>query len=425
MTEPADLLADYRSGGSFLFASRRGVLLAEGAAALVAAGPWGLAADSISGELAGYTGLDQFAGAGWTGTRRSPIAVGVVPFDLNRPGRLVVPAAVRESEPLDVPVARPRNPAAAPDDSLDPLAPHPHPEPEMAVRASGRLEALPTPADYAAGVARAVRMLRAGELDKVVLARTLRVPGPVDAAALLRRLARRDPQAFVFGAQAPLPAIGQPGVYGSVGGTLVGASPELLLSRRGPLVVSNPLAGSAARSADPQEDRRRAAALLASAKDAHEHAVVVGAVADALRPFCLGLDVPAAPSLIRTATMWHLSTRISGWLADPSVSSLRLAAALHPTPAVCGWPTSAARAALNELEPFDRGSYTGLVGWCDAEGDGEWALAIRCAEIASDGSLRLFAGAGIVAESRPADELAETSAKFRTLGRAMGLGDDL
>ena len=119
--------------------------------------------------------------------------------------------------------------------------------------------------------------------------------------------------------------------------------------------------------------------------------------------------------------MWHLSSRITGELVDPSISSLALAVALHPTPAVCGYPTALAQEAIGTIEPFERGFYTGIVGWCDANGDGQWAVTIRCAE-ADEHSLRLFAGAGIVAGSKPESELAETEAKFRTMLQAMGLG---
>jgi isochorismate synthase len=122
--------------------------------------------------------------------------------------------------------------------------------------------------------------------------------------------------------------------------------------------------------------------------------------------------------------MWHLGTTITGELADPDVSVLRLAAALHPTPAVCGTPTAVARDLVGELEPFDRGYYAGAVGWVDTSGDGEWAVAIRCAEVAAR-SLRLYAGGGILPASDPEAELAETSAKFQTLLRAMGLDLDL
>jgi isochorismate synthase len=185
-------------------------------------------------------------------------------------------------------------------------------------------------------------------------------------------------------------------------------------------VGAAPLAGSAARSPDPAEDQRRASALLVSAKDRHEHAIVADAVAAALRPYCRHLDVPAAPSLRHTRTMWHLASHISGELADPSMSALALACALHPTPAVCGDPLPLARAAIAEIEPFDRGFFTGMVGWCDASGDGEWAVTIRCAEVA-DRSLRLFAGAGIVAGSDPEHELAETTAKLQTMLDALGI----
>ena len=424
LTEPTDQLADYRPG-KFFFSSPNGILLADGVAGRVATGPWGRAAEQISAELAACA--EQGLGEG---RPDGPVAVGVVPFDLDRPGRLGVPASLRESGPFESGGPFAGRPAAPARQGDRPAAVRPigraGPGAGSDVNSDVQVESLPTPDGYAAAVAEAVRRMRAGELDKVVLARMLRVPGPVDLAALLRRLAERDPHAYVFAADLPAQAdSGAPGDRAARRRTLVGASPELLISRRGSLVVSNPLAGSAPRSPDPAEDRARAAALLASAKNAHEHALVVAAVADALRPFCLGLDVPAAPSLIRTASMWHLSTRISGWLADPSISSLQLAAALHPTPAICGWPVDTARAVIGELEPFDRDCYTGVVGWCDAAGNGEWALAIRCAQIGDDGALQLYAGAGIVAESVPADELAETSAKFRTLGSAMGLKENL
>ncbi|SHH13661.1 isochorismate synthase, partial [Streptoalloteichus hindustanus] len=276
---------------------------------------------------------------------------------------------------------------------------------------------VPEPEAHLSAVARAVARMRSGEFEKVVLARSLELTvsngdGPVDVRPLLRRLARRDPGGYTFG-------IDLPGER-----TLVGASPELLVSRSGTRVVSNPLAGSRPRSVDPVEDRRRAEELLVSAKDLHEHAVVAEFVVETLRPFCRVLEVPSGPSLVRTASMWHLSTRVSGELVDPGVSALGLACALHPTPAVCGTPTGLARAAIGELEPFDRGFYTGLLGWGDASGDGEWVVTIRCAEAVGN-LLRLFAGGGIVADSVPGEELAETSAKFGTMLRALGVDQPL
>jgi isochorismate synthase len=182
------------------------------------------------------------------------------------------------------------------------------------------------------------------------------------------------------------------------------------------------LAGSAARAADPDEDRRRGEALLASAKDRHEHALVVTDVAARLAPLVEDLEVPEEPSLVATPTLWHLSTALRGRVGDPDVSALHLAQALHPTPAVCGVPRAAAHAAITEIEPFDRGFYTGAVGWTDARGDGEWVMALRCGEVAGD-RVRLWAGAGIVPASCPADELAETAVKLRTLLDALGLDE--
>jgi isochorismate synthase len=204
------------------------------------------------------------------------------------------------------------------------------------------------------------------------------------------------------------------------GRTLFGASPELLVSRRGPVVTAHPLAGSIPRSADPAEDARRAAGLLESAKDRYEHAFVSEAVADGLRPFCRDVVKPAEPALTATPTMWHLGSTITGTVADPDIDALTLAAALHPTPAVCGTPPDAARRAIAELETFDRGFYAGMVGWTDASGDGEWAVTIRCATAGPDG-LHVYAGAGIVQGSDPTAELAETTAKLGTMLNVLGV----
>jgi isochorismate synthase len=238
-----------------------------------------------------------------------------------------------------------------------------------------------------------------------VLARVLdlQADAPVDQAAMLRGLAARDPAGYVF-------AVGLPG-----GSTLLGASPELLVSRRDGEVIANPLAGSAPRHRDPVADEAAGAALLASAKDRHEHALVVTDVADALGGVCDDLEVPAEPSLIRTDAMWHLSTTVRG---RSSRSALDLARALHPTPAVGGVPREAASRAITELEPFERGFYTGMVGWSDSSGDGEWVVALRCGEV-SGTAARLYAGAGLVPASVPAAELAETTAKLETMLASM------
>ncbi|MFE2721853.1 isochorismate synthase DhbC [Kitasatospora sp. NPDC059327] len=322
---------------------------------------------------------------------RDALVVGAVAFDHDDRAELAVPARLRSCGAL----------------RDDPLIALPAPAAEPV---AWRVRPVPEPAAYGEGVTEAVRRLRAGELSKVVLARTLELSAarPLDLPAILQRLARRDPGGYTFAVPA------------GAGRTLIGASPELLLSRRGATVVANPLAGSVPRAADLGEDVRRAAALLESPKDLHEHAFVVDAIREALAPYCRDLVVPERPTVVRTAAMWHLATTITAELADPAVSALELAAALHPTPAVCGSPTRPARQAIGEIEPFDRGLYAGMVGWGDADGDGEWVVTLRCAE--ADGrTLRVFAGAGVVADSRPEAELAETSAKFRTFLDAAGV----
>ncbi|MFC9948448.1 isochorismate synthase DhbC [Streptomyces pratensis] len=322
--------------------------------------------------------------------QESPLVIGAIPFDHEAQAALSVPTAPRVALPL----------------TSDPLIALPV---GVSDTADWRIRPVPEPGVYGAGVASAVERMWRGEFSKVVLARTLELTSrtSLDLPTMLQRLARRDPGGYTFA----LPT--------GPGRTLIGASPELLVSRRGRQVTANPLAGSTPRSPDLAEDVRRAAALLESAKDRHEHAVVVDAVHQSLAPHCTELTVPARPTLIRTATMWHLSTTVTGTLAASDTSALALACALHPTPAVCGTPTMTARQVIAETEPFDRGFFTGMVGWGDARGDGEWVVTIRCAE-AEERTLRLYAGAGVVAASEPEAETAETAAKFRTFLSAVG-----
>ncbi|WP_431929996.1 isochorismate synthase [Nonomuraea jabiensis] len=265
---------------------------------------------------------------------------------------------------------------------------------------------VPAEEDYVKAVQSARDRITAGDLHKVVLARTLELIGqhPVTVPDLLLHLAGRGAHTYA------VPLGGQR--------TLIGASPELLVARHGRTVTANPLAGSARRNpANPRKDRAIADRLLNSDKDRHEHRLVADAVAAALAPHCDHLHVPE-PTLLATPTMWHLSTPISGRLASSAPTSLDLAAILHPTPAVCGTPTDTAAALIAELEGgmgVERDYYAGLVGWQDAAGDGEWAIALRGAVLDGEHRLRLYAGAGIIADSEPASELAETSAKFLTM----------
>lgn len=273
-----------------------------------------------------------------------------------------------------------------------------------------QLREVPSSADYIEAVGAAVGRIRGGALRKVVLARTIHVDAgrELDPRLLVHRLRAVDPDAYTFASPTD-------------DGVIVGASPELLVSRRGREVRSNPLAGSAPRSGDPEEDRANADALIGSAKDREEHAIVVDAVAETLQPFCRDLTWDPEPVLRETPNVWHLSTRFHGVLREPPPTALDLVAALHPTPAVAGEPREVALETIAELEPFERGRYAGAVGWVDAEGDGVWAIALRCAELRGDRAI-LYAGAGIVADSDPARELDETDRKFRAFLDALRWG---
>jgi menaquinone-specific isochorismate synthase len=263
------------------------------------------------------------------------------------------------------------------------------------------------PATWCAAVATAVDRIGAGELAKVVLARDLLVSSdvPLDPRRLLRRLADRFPDCWTF----------------AVDG-LLGATPELLLRRRGRRLSARVLAGTAPRGAGAA-DERLAAALMGSAKDRAEHALAVDSLVRALEPYCTTLDAPAEPALLTLANVRHLASDIAGTQRRSGsrgrAGLLELVGAVHPTAAVCGTPTADAAAMIAELEGMDRGRYAGPVGWLDSRGDGEFGLALRCAELTGDDGARLFAGCGIVAGSDPAAELAETQAKFAAFQAAL------
>jgi menaquinone-specific isochorismate synthase len=250
-------------------------------------------------------------------------------------------------------------------------------------------------------VDRAVRRIHRGDVEKVVLARDRVVysDDPFDAAALVGRLRASFPTCFTF----------------HVAG-LVGASPELLIRRDGPRVTSLVLAGTAPRGRDARHDADLGAALLRSAKDLAEHRPAVASVRRALDPLVTSLDVDAQPRLLRLANVQHLATGVSGVLRAP-VHALELAGRLHPTAAVGGTPSDAALAVIAELETIDRERYAGPIGWVDSAGDGEFAIALRCAQL-TGARARLFAGAGIVADSLPESELEETRLKLRAMQSA-------
>ncbi len=259
----------------------------------------------------------------------------------------------------------------------------------------------PSQEAFAAAVGDTVRRIEGGGLSKAVLARTIEVDAgrPLDPRRLLHRLRAAEPHCYVFAAPTP-------------GGTLVGASPELLVSRKGPSVPRRRWRARRRVRAIPTRTARAPTICLRPRRTVRSTRSSSSAVAEVLGGFSDDLVFDREPVLMPTANVWHLATRFRGTLRDPSVTALDLALALHPTPAVGGEPTDAALAAIAELEPFDRGSYAGPVGWTDADGDGEWAIALRCAELRGDRAT-LYAGAGIVAGSDPAAEVDETERKFR------------
>jgi isochorismate synthase len=291
--------------------------------------------------------------------------------------------------------------AAAPDaEELLDLAP-------IAVRAPAarRLEvtSVRNPLAWTAAVETAAARLRGGEAEKVVLAREVVAHGDgvVSAGNVVRGLRTAYPSCFTYL------------VTGADGTAFAGASPELLVRRTGDHAFAQPMAGSVARGASDAEDERLARDLRLSVKDADEHRVVSQFVVDALRPFSTQVNA-RGPEVVRFTNIQHLATGVDATLRDPAADALQLAAALHPTPAVGGWPREAADKLIDELEGMERGWYAGAVGWIDGRGDGEFAVALRCGLLWEDGA-RLYAGVGVMPDSDPARELEETELKLKAL----------
>ena len=259
-----------------------------------------------------------------------------------------------------------------------------------------------TPVDtYLSAVIAARDAVRRGDIDKAVIARDIQVRSsqPLDVYSILLRLRASFGSSYRF----------------LIGG-LLGASPELLVERQGRIIRSHPLAGTAPRTGDATADARLAAELVASIKNQIEHRVVIDMVHDTLLPHCSYLDWEPEPSIVTVANVQHLGTALEGALVEPPLTALALVDLLCPTPALGGHPTHEAMDLITKVEGMDRGDYGGAVGWIDGRGDGTWAVAIRCAELSADRTrARLFAGGGIVADSEPHSELAETQAKFQAM----------
>ena len=252
-------------------------------------------------------------------------------------------------------------------------------------------------ADWQRVVAQGVARIESGELDKIVLARDIEanLTEPLDVRWPLARLATDYPSCWTFHID---------GFFGS--------TPEMLVRLERGLITSRVLAGTIRRTGDDAHDLALAGSLARSSKDLEEHEYAVRSVADALAPHCTSMNVPESPFVLHLPNVMHLATDVTGVINDDK-SALTLAASLHPSAAVGGTPTRTAVRLIPQLERMDRGRYAGPVGWIGASGDGEWGIGLRSAQIENDGTLvRLFAGCGIVADSIPEDELAESNAKF-------------
>ena len=256
-------------------------------------------------------------------------------------------------------------------------------------------------------VASAVTKIKNGDLEKVVLARDLigKSAEAISKRNLISSLSKNYPSTWVF-----------------LVANLIGATPELLVRLNKSLVTSRILAGTIRKSGDEAKDLGLAASLAKSSKDLEEHEYAVRSVAQALEPFCSSTNVPESPFVLHLANVMHLATDVTGVLNDATtpIDIFALISSLHPSAAVCGTPTQAASAVINELEEMNRGRYAGPVGWIDSRGDGEIGIALRTGELSEDEkSIRIFSGCGIVAGSNPEDELAESQAKLSPMRTAL------
>lgn len=314
-----------------------------------------------------------------------PVAFGALPFETVAPARLVVPRFIAGSTAEGI-----HWQTRIGEDDLAETPPAP-PSPRTV-----RLEATSDPETWCERVETATRIIREQRVDKVVLARTVvaHADGPFDPVAIGTDLARRYPHSLRF----------------CIDG-FVGASPELLVSRLDEVVRAVPMAGTTPRTGEPLRDAAAAASLLASTKNRAEHQITVDVVHERLLPWCSYLDIEPEPHVAPAGPVQHLATLLEGRLSSPPPSVLDLVAALHPTPAVGGWPAAAALETITRLEDAPRGRYAGPVGWVDRYGNGAFAVGIRSVELAGT-EARISAGVGVVADSDPAAELEECRAKF-------------
>lgn len=395
VTEPGEPTEELPAAGSdaVVFASPQRTLWGTGEAIRIELpAPW---PDHI-GDVAEVLGAISHDGP--SGPGRGPVAFGALPYDGSAAATLVVPQVVHgRTSDGDRWTTRTDGAGASTSIPVEDRAPLRQPS-TVVVQATNPIEWMRT-------VATATTRIAIGELTKVVLAREITVTAdlPFDAVSLLHRLRALSPSAYAY----------------AVDG-FVGATPEMLVSRLGDVVRAHPMAGTLPRTGDPDVDARRAGELLGSHKNRVEHQITIDMVHETLLPWCSYLDAEPEPSVVAAGPVQHLATLVEGRLSRPEPSVLDLVAALHPTPAVGGWPRAAALQVQAELERTDRGRYGGPVGWVDAAGNGAFGVGIRGAQLDADArTARVFAGVGVVDGSDPAAELEEARSKAQAVLSAL------
>ena len=395
VTEPGEPTEELPAAGSdaVVFASPQRTLWGTGEAIRIELpAPWPDHIGNVA-EVLGAVSHDGPSGPG-----RGPVAFGALPYDGSAAATLVVPQVVHgRTSDGDRWTTRTDGAGASTSIPVEDRAPLRQPS-TVVVQATNPIEWMRT-------VATATTRIAIGELTKVVLAREITVTAdrPFDAVSLLHRLRALSPSAYAY----------------AVDG-FVGATPELLVSRLGDVVRAHPMAGTLPRTGDPDVDARRAGELLGSHKNRVEHQITIDMVHETLLPWCSYLDAEPEPSVVAAGPVQHLATLVEGRLSRPEPSVLDLVAALHPTPAVGGWPRAAALQVQAELDRTDRGRYGGPVGWVDAAGNGAFGVGIRGAQLDADArTARVFAGVGVVDGSDPAAELEEARSKAQAVLSAL------
>lgn len=321
---------------------------------------------------------------------KNPIVIGIIPFDKSMPYKIFTPQKYQWFDRKNIKA------------------------PYLTEKIKAHKVSIPNFEGYTSMVNNAIKLLNLRIVDKVVLSRILNIESnnQINALNLFLNLNQQNPLSYNF--------------YIPIDNNfLIGASPELLIRKENQKIISMPLAGTMPRSPNESEDIFAKRTLFNSHKDRYEHDFVIKHINTLLKPYCSELNL-SDPFLFSTPMLWHFATKINGLLKDNFVNSLSLACLLHPTPALCGTPYLPAIELINNIEPFERNFFGGIVGWCDSMGNGEWVVVIRSGMISSN-KIKLFAGAGIVPESDPELEWKETEAKLNTMLYALNIqnwGDD-